>query len=150
MNVSLFVWQGMVTSQRGPTILALSHLVNTDIQHAASFFSLGAGGQLAGCIATGVAFGRFRAPMLLFWALLGLGVTTASFPWCRGFGIMAAIYFVTFFFVGCVETGQILSVIFLRPPPPPPLPRTCESIGNNNARLCGSLSNEHLINKSGI
>ncbi|KAK7109355.1 major facilitator superfamily domain-containing protein 4A-like [Littorina saxatilis] len=101
---------GMVTSQRGPSVLDLGYLTHSDLQRTASLFALGAGGHLTGCLATGLVYSQFQPAMFLFWSLVGLCAFTAAIPWCTSYGVMAGLYFISIFCVGCVETGTYADV----------------------------------------
>ncbi|KAK7456567.1 hypothetical protein BaRGS_00039321, partial [Batillaria attramentaria] len=98
--------EGFVVCQRGPSILDLGLITGADLQSTAAFFSLGAGGYMAGCLLTGLTFDRFCKQMFLFWALVGLCATTATLPWCVPYSALGTFYFTGFVFVGSLETGS--------------------------------------------
>lgn len=105
--LNLLTLQGFVQYQRGPSILDLGDIAGAGLQSSAAFFSLGAGGYLAGCLAAGLTFDRFYRQMFLFWPMLGLCATTAVLPWCVPYSAMAAVYFSGFAFIGSLETGKL-------------------------------------------
>ncbi|XP_076439777.1 sodium-dependent glucose transporter 1-like [Babylonia areolata] len=97
---------GVITSQRGPSILDLGDVSGSSLQQTVSLFSLGAMGQMVGCVATGLLLGRLTSTVFLFWVLVAMGASTMALPFCARYGSLATVYCLSLLCAGCVETAS--------------------------------------------
>lgn len=108
-----FLALGISNAQRGPAILDLQIITNTDIQQASAFFTAGSAGFVTGALLLGLVYDLLSKSLSLILGLVGMAVLTGATPFCRQFGGMVAAIVISSIFEGGVDTVGNADVIRL-------------------------------------
>ncbi|XP_013094907.2 sodium-dependent glucose transporter 1A-like isoform X1 [Biomphalaria glabrata] len=101
--ISLFSL-GICVGQMGPSFLDLQIVTNTDVEKASAFFTGSSIGYLTGSILSGALYTRVNRPLLQFFTLVILGITTTLTPYCSLYPLMIFIRSIVGTCAGCVDT----------------------------------------------
>ncbi|KAK0055323.1 sodium-dependent glucose transporter 1A-like isoform X1 [Biomphalaria pfeifferi] len=101
--ISLFSL-GICVGQMGPSFLDLQIVTNTDVEKASAFFTGSSIGYLTGSILSGALYTRVNRPLLQFFTLVILGITTTLTPYCSVYPLMIFIRSIVGTCAGCVDT----------------------------------------------
>ncbi|KAH9489172.1 hypothetical protein Btru_057758 [Bulinus truncatus] len=95
---------GITVGQIGPSFLDLQIITNTNLEQASAFFTGISLGYLTGSVISGAVYSKVNKPLLQFFALIILGISSTVTPYCTEYPLMIFIRTLAGICCGCLET----------------------------------------------
>ncbi|KAH9489171.1 hypothetical protein Btru_057757 [Bulinus truncatus] len=95
---------GITVGQIGPSFLDLQIITNTNLEQASAFFTGSSIGYLTGSVISGAVYTKVNKPLLQFFALIILGISSTVTPYCSEYPLMIFIRTLVGICCGCIDT----------------------------------------------